>query len=676
MLGRQRESIKKMVLAFVMTLMIMITGVGVVPVNVDAASEKVVKKLSVSKKYLSLEEGESDTVKYKVTASSGTSKKILLKVADKEIVSAKVQKGKIKVSAKSEGTTTITVATKEKNKNGKRIAKKIQVEVKNEDAELDYDFEDDDITEEDVSQKDNKINEENNITTEASNVQISKEDVRENEMTDNMVTEERAEKTTEKEQTSVEQEEETIPSVTYQAHVQDYGWMKSVKDGETAGTTEKSMRLEGLKITLNDKDGNSMIRYKAHVQDPGWQDWKKSGELAGTENMAKRLEGVKIELVGDYAKKYDIYYRAHVAMYGWLGWAKNGELAGSEYISLRMEAIQIKLVKKGESFDVGGKHEITKPSITYQAHVQGPGWKSTVKEAETAGTTGEARRLEAVKINLLNENGQSAVEYRAHVEGPGWQSWKKSGEVAGTTEQSRRLEAIEIKLTGNLANYYDIYYRMHVAEDGWLGWAKNGETAGTTGGSRRAEAIQIKLVVKGTQVDRGEQAYKKLQSVSSNINASEVFVKQASGGRCTLAANVMMLRRYAMLTGNSNWSGITESTTQSSLWSSQGMKCDYTYSGINVLCYANANGFKSMTPANKEAHIKGLLASHPEGIVLYDWDTASCYSRQHAVLVTDYTNGEFYCADPASGVAGGRIKMSSSLVKTVGQCEQYWIVAR
>ena len=59
---------------------------------------------------------------------------------------------------------------------------------------------------------------------------------------------------------------------------------------------------------------------------------------------------------------------------------------------------------------------------------------------------------------------------------------------------------------------------------------------------------------------------------------------------------------------------------------------------------------------------------------LYDWNTANCNSHQHAVLVTDYTNGEFYCSDPALG--NGRIKLSQSLVRTIGQCEQYWIVAR
>ena len=56
------------------------------------------------------------------------------------------------------------------------------------------------------------------------------------------------------------------------------------------------------------------------------------------------------------------------------------------------------------------------------------------------------------------------------------------------------MEAIQIRLTGEMANKYDIYYRAHVEDYGWLGWAKNGASAGTIGLSKRLEAIEIKLV--------------------------------------------------------------------------------------------------------------------------------------------------------------------------------------
>ena len=49
---------------------------------------------------------------------------------------------------------------------------------------------------------------------------------------------------------------------------------------------------------------------------------------------------------------------------------------------------------------------------------------------------------------------------------------------------------------------------------------------------------------------------------------------------------------------------------------------------------------------------KKLLAEHPEGIVLYD------RSRPHAVLLTDYTDGVFYCSDPAGNISSGRIPLT------------------
>ena len=54
-----------------------------------------------------------------------------------------------------------------------------------------------------------------------------------------------------------------------------------------------------------------------------------------------------------------------------------------------------------------------------------------------------------------------------------------------------------MNLTGDIANYYDVYYRVHAQSFGWLGWAKNGESAGTEGLSKRLEAIEIVLVEKG-----------------------------------------------------------------------------------------------------------------------------------------------------------------------------------
>ena len=82
----------------------------------------------------------------------------------------------------------------------------------------------------------------------------------------------------------------------------------------------------------------------------------------------------------------------------------------------------------------------------------------------------------------------------------GWQDWVKEGELAGTTGLAKRLEAIEIRLTGDMGKKYDIYYRVHCQTFGWTGWAKNGAPCGSEGYYKRLEAIEIRLVHKGATV--------------------------------------------------------------------------------------------------------------------------------------------------------------------------------
>ncbi|RGU70795.1 N-acetylmuramoyl-L-alanine amidase [Holdemanella biformis] len=286
----------------------------------------------------------------------------------------------------------------------------------------------------------------------------------------------------------------TNPSVTYQTHVQDYGWQEWKNNGEMSGTSGQSKRLEGINIKLQNL--SESVEYQTHVQDIGWQGWKSNGVMSGTSGQSKRLEAIKIKLSGDAANKYDIYYRVHAQDYGWLGWAKNGESAGSEGYSKRLEGIEIKLVKKGGAAPGSISRPFVCKTITYQTHVQNIGWQAEKADGEVSGTSGQSLRLEAIKIKL-GSSIDGGLTYATHVQDIGWQSFVSNGQLSGTSGQSKRLEAIKINLTGNATKQYDIYYRVHAQNFGWLGWAKNGQSAGTAGYSYRLEAIQIVLVPKG-----------------------------------------------------------------------------------------------------------------------------------------------------------------------------------
>jgi uncharacterized protein YjdB len=149
---------------------------------------------------------------------------------------------------------------------------------------------------------------------------------------------------------------------------------------------------------------------------------------------------------------------------------------------------------------------ITGASLTYTTHVQNYGWigsspsNTIAQNGQMGGTSGKGLRVEALKINLVNNTMYSGgISYKTQIQNIGWQGARTSGGISGTSGRSLRLETLSINLTGQLASYYDIYYRVHAQNIGWMGWAKNGaEAAGTVGLSLRLEAMQIYLVPKTT----------------------------------------------------------------------------------------------------------------------------------------------------------------------------------
>ncbi|MBO1684306.1 hypothetical protein HJV15_17020, partial [[Clostridium] scindens] len=318
--------------------------------------------------------------------------------------------------------------------------------------------------------------------------------------------------------------------VKYIAHVQNIGWQNYVMDGDSAGTVGKNLSMEGLRIEIENPEQcekiNGSIEYRAHVSGIGWQNFVSDGEIAGTVGEVRAIEAIEIKLTGKISEEYDVYYRVHSAEYGWFDWAKNGELSGSMGFSLGAQAIEIKLFKKNDS----DKPKQTKASylteenmgqVIYSAHIQNIGWQGKVADGKTAGTTGRMLGLEGIRVNISElgkgkEKLSGSIIYQTHVSNIGWQNEVKDGELAGTTGENKRIEALRIHLTDELADKYDVYYRVHASEFGWLGWAKNGETSGSTGYGSSAEAIQIKLIVKsnGEDLGRQERTYLSSENIS------------------------------------------------------------------------------------------------------------------------------------------------------------------
>ncbi len=155
-----------------------------------------------------------------------------------------------------------------------------------------------------------------------------------------------------------------------------------------------------------------------------------------------------------------------------------------------------------------------------------------------------------------------------------------------------------------------------------------------------------------------------------DINQPEVFIKQQPK-TCTLASAVMMVRRATILCDKTNWKKITEDSMRSTAWiEGTGLRWEFTYKGISV-------GHQDLPNKNKKTALIDLLAVHPEGIVAYNYGNSGQY---HAVILTDYADGIFYCADPANGSPNGRVPLNSSTIKgkdqdaKIANFSYYWYV--
>ena len=268
--------------------------------------------------------------------------------------------------------------------------------------------------------------------------------------------------------------------IQYTTHCQSYGWLPWSANGEMNGTEGEAKRLEAIKIQLTGADKEKYdVYYRVHAQSYGWLAWATNGAPAGTAGYAKRLEAIQIVIV----KKGESFDHA-------IGNIQSAR--GEAYIA--SSTANANPVVTGEN----------NVNVEYRTHVQSFGWQGWKYNGVMSGTSGKAKRLEGINIKLTNKPYSGSIVYTTHVQSIGWQgnennvnTWFRDGQMAGTSGRAKRLEAIRIALTGEMAEHYDVYYRVHAQTYGWLAWTKNGEAAGTAGLSKRLEGIQIVLVPKG-----------------------------------------------------------------------------------------------------------------------------------------------------------------------------------
>lgn len=129
----------------------------------------------------------------------------------------------------------------------------------------------------------------------------------------------------------------------HQAHVQSFDWQPTRSASTPAGTTGHGLRIEALRLQMLNM--NTSVSYRFHIQSRGWESWKTNGQVAGTVGQGLRTEAIQIRTSG----LYGVNYRAHVQGQGWLPWVSSGQtamfgnFAGTTGQARRLEAIAFAL---------------------------------------------------------------------------------------------------------------------------------------------------------------------------------------------------------------------------------------------------------------------------------------------------------------------------------------------
>ncbi|MFU0800657.1 MAG: hypothetical protein ACFWUE_08375 [Xylanivirga thermophila] len=294
--------------------------------------------------------------------------------------------------------------------------------------------------------------------------------------------------------------------VKCQTHVQGIG-DNEFKDGidkdngDFAGTTKQGKRLEAIKLDLVDAPVDMKIQYKVYVEGKGWDNkWTTNPNMAGTKGLAKNIEAIKIRLVDGNNNPYPgyhVYYQAHMQGTGWQKWVSDDQEAGNAGKGKRLEALRIRITRDDEP-----KNAI---QIKARAHIQSykdidfpPG--IGLENGRYAGTVGLGKRLEGISLSLVNAPNDMRIQYKGYIEKEGWTDrWTDAPDMTGTKGKAKKLEAIKIRLVdqnGNPYPGYQVKYQVHMQKKGWMDWKSDKDvdsTAGLPDKGLRLEAIRVSI---------------------------------------------------------------------------------------------------------------------------------------------------------------------------------------
>ena len=186
--------------------------------------------------------------------------------------------------------------------------------------------------------------------------------------------------------------------------------------------------------------------------------------------------------------------------------------------------------------------EVPEMGALYGIHVQGKGWSNYFAD-NAYGMAPAGGYITAIRATLHNQpSGRTGpIEYQVNLSGSGWLDWQADAGEAGSALGVMPLEAVCMRLTGDLAEYYDVFYSV-LQDNAWTDWAKNGEEAGRAGAGLRIDGVRISVARKredGTSCAGEIDPLKPMVALtyddgpSKNSTSRILETLRANGGRAT-----------------------------------------------------------------------------------------------------------------------------------------------
>ena len=173
--------------------------------------------------------------------------------------------------------------------------------------------------------------------------------------------------------------------------------------------------------------------------------------------------------------------------------APNGPGAPTQN-SEAMEETNVETVSDGADVN-----DVPEMKAMYRIYANGSDWSGYIKDNTNVTAPGGAY-VTAIQATLENQPAgmSGTIAYQVNLSGFGWQAWKENFVEAGDSAGSMPLEAVKMKLTGQLAEQYDLYYSVY-QNGNWTEQVMNGETAGLEAQGLRVDGVRIAVVPKGAQ---------------------------------------------------------------------------------------------------------------------------------------------------------------------------------